>query len=229
MTKWRYTAVILSFLLLVALAIWGMFIQRWPVQFIGESPVEYSMRRLKTVDNHVLMPNGAEAWVHTILSSGADGMEVLTREVIAGNGEGTRFSPTPGEMLHKFGEAGRMRLYSEFYRLKAVSLLSNEDCLAKQAEVTRVVTALVLQWSDDTLLLEWTDLMSRGNEALKGMGQPLSELAIRSVKLRNFESNRLNTIAQMRLGQNCPLLTDEMTADEVDALKKWINERRGRQ
>lgn len=225
MARWRSILVASAALFLVGVTWFSLFISRWPVHFPGESRVEYAIRRLKTVDNHVPMPKGSDKWVQTIVSSGADGMTVLVEEVVAGGGEGTRFSPSPSDILTRFGEAGRIRLHSEFYRLKAESLLSDEDCLARQAEATRVVITLVRQWSDDTLLVEWTDLMARGNAVIKGMGPYLPEKVIRWRNMRNYEANRLWNIAISQWGQDSPALHDEMTEDEVEALQKWLNRR----
>lgn len=218
---------------LLGLAVFGslacvlcLFVIWWPIQGPWETRVDYYMRRLKTIDNHVGMPEGSEQWIHGITSAGSDGMEVLVREIVVGSGFGTRFTPSPEEMLARFGEAGRMRLHSEYFRIKSQMLLSSDACVQEMGSLTFVVVALVESFSDVSLLVDWAETMSSGQRVVNGLSIPDVVQRRALINRSNFAVNRLNDVISSKWGDSYfpTCCGGEMTTAEMEALKQWVRE-----
>jgi hypothetical protein len=218
------TIVIIAF----ATGAWMLWltVNRCPIPVPWENNAEYAVRRLKSVDNHVEMPKAADSWVQSIVSSGPEGIEVLIKEVASGNGDGTRFTPTPGEILTRFGESGRLALQSEFLILKAKSLLSDEYLVANQAPITFVVASLVKHYSDLSLLSDWLDLAERAQQHFKHVKHRFGVTATRQERMGRHSVLWLNEIVQEKFHEEgCPEIHDELNSEEVRNLKKWVGER----
>ena len=210
------------FICVCLLFTWSLAVLLVPIRGPFEGKAEFALRRLKRVDNHVGMPAGSEQWADEIVSSGADGLELLVQEVARGEGDLTRYQPSPVDMLGRFGEPGRLYLQGEFLRLRALCLLSPKECVKNQAAASFIMHALISQFADLTYIVEWAELVSLSS---RQSNDPSSDPAARNGShgmVARFAIDQIDkAIKEKWHGSSPPLVHCCMTDDDVLALEAW--------
>lgn len=215
-----YSAALLAIATFASVYLWGAFQSR-------EKLAKSYLEQLKRSDRHAEHPFDNTVLVRSILATGADGISEIAREISAVGADGARYSPTPGELMFMFGEAGRAGLQAEFYRNKVNMLLSDDGGLSRQAPVTFIVAALMRHFSDDSLLVEWAEQISRCTSYLQHRDGVPSTREVASIKscatsMMYFQ----DSVPKEWIGDGFPILGGVVTESDVLALRMWVKRRR---